>query len=258
MDFFESPVVRILKRIEIGSAIAVRLTKYTGKSSVFLHPKHFLYELPWYTNDLDRNDIVLDLGSGSGQSTIKTAQIAKKVVSIEIDENLLKLARRSAKLKSLSNIIFEKKNLEEKLSYKNSYFTKVIFLDVLEHLVNRDQILKEIRRVLKPKGILYLGVPNSETSWKRRQRKANICSFSDPDHKVEFSEKQIKELLKKHNFKILNFSYGKSDTPYRGLYDIIGAFSITLYRRISDWRQEKSKRSKKEASGFEIKAQKIN
>lgn len=241
-----------LKKIEIGSAIAVRLTKYTGKSETFIHPKHFLDSDPWYTKQIGKNDLVLDLGSGSGQSSIKTAKYCKKVVAVEINKNLIEIAKIEAKKRHIKNIEFKAGNLEKKLAFKNSTFDKIIFLDVLEHLVNRDQILSEIHRILKPNGILFVGVPNSQTSWKKLQRSVGISSYSDPDHKIEFSEENIRQLLKKNKFRITKFNYGKSDTPFRGIYDIIGAFSIPSYRKISDWRQAKGIRHPIEASGFEI------
>lgn len=247
----------LLKQLDLGSALAVRLTKLTGKSKTPLHPKHFLEQKPWFTHYLSKKDLVLDLGSGVGQNAIKSARLAKYVIGAEIDTNLIALASKSAKSKHLKNIKFEVADLERKLRYKDNSFDKIIFLDVLEHLRNRDQIMEESRRILKPDGILMVGVPNSQTSWKKFQRKAGICSFSDPDHKIEFSQIEIRYLLKKHRFEIINFEYGKYDTPLRGLFDIIGGFSISLYKKISEWRQKKVENAPKEASGFEIVAQNV-
>lgn len=244
--------ILFLKKIEIGSALAVRLTKYTGKSQVFIHPKHFLSEIPWYTKYLKKNDVVLDLGSGNGQSSIKASRFAKKVVGLEIDKELIKIAKKSAEIKKLTNVIFLESDLEGKLNFKDNSFDKIIFLDVLEHLIKRDQILREIKRIFKPGGVLFLGVPNNQTSWKKFQRSAGINSFSDPDHKIEFSEGEIKDLLKKHNFNIEKISYGAIDTPFRSFFDIIGAFSIPLYKKISTWRIKKAQKNHQEASGFEI------
>ena len=254
LNFLKRVYVLALKKIEIASAVAVRLTKYSGKSKTFIHPKHFLEENPWYTKYLDKNDIVLDLGCGNGQSIIKASKYCKKIVGIEIDPNLLKIADVSIKQKSIKNAILQKGNLEEKLLLKSRQFNKVFFLDVFEHLNNRDLILKEIKRVLKPKQALILGVPNSQTSWKKLQRSVGLSSFSDPDHKIEFSEKEIKSLLKRHGFKIISFNYGKYDTPLRGIYDVIGAIYLPAYKKITNWRQKKALKYSQEASGFEVVA----
>ena len=257
MKVLKKMVVLGLKQFDLGSALAVRLTKITGKSEMPIHPKHFLTQKPWFTKYLKKTDSVLDLGCGNGQSAIKVAKFAKKVIGVDIDNNLLKIAQKSASSLNIKNINFDKADLKKKLKFKSSYFDKVIFLDVLEHLNKRDQILKEIKRVLKPRGLLFIGVPNSQTAWKKFQRSAGLCSFSDLDHKIEFSEFEIRKLLQKHKFKIIHFGYGKYDTPLRGAIDILGGFSLDLYKKISDYRQKLTDKNPKEASGFEIIAPKI-
>lgn len=246
--------VLLLKKLEIGSAIAVRLTKYTGKSTVFIHPKHFLTQKPWYINSLKKGDVVLDLGSGNGQSAIKASRYVKKVVGLEIDNSLIDIAKKIVKLKNIKNIIFINANLEKKLDFKDNSFDKILFLDVLEHLINRDQILKEIKRILKPKGVLLIAVPNKDTSWKKLQKSVGINYYSDPDHKIEFAKRDIEILLRKHGFNIQGFSYAPVDTPFRGLYDIVGAFSVSVYKKISKFRTLKSQENPRDASGFEISA----
>lgn len=252
MKTLKKLTVILLKKIEIGSAIAVRLTKYTGKSKVYIHPKHFLTQSPWYSKYIKKSDMILDLGSGNGQSAIKVSKLCKKVIGLEIDKNLIEVAQKTAEDNKVKNVLFKKANLEEDLNLPSNYFNKVIFLDVLEHLVKRDKILKEIKRVLKPGGLLFLAVPNSQTSWKKLQRSVGINSYSDPDHKIEFSEKEIKNLLQKYKFSVEELSYSTVDTPLRGLYDVIGAFSPSIYKKISNWRRLKAQRFPLEASGFEI------
>ena len=249
-------LVIVLNKLDLASAIAVRLTKYTGKSKEFIHPKHLLSQKPWFTRYLGINDVVLDLGSGNGQNSIKAAKIANKVIGIEIDEDLLKIAQSIKKQKKVKNVEFTQGNLEDKLPYKNITFDKILFIDVLEHLNNRAQILNEVYRVLKPKGLIMIGVPNKETSWKKTQMSVGICSYSDPDHKIEFNESSIRELLSKHEFEIIQIGYDKYDTPFRGFYDVIGSLYLPLYKKISNWRKTKAQKNPQEASGFEIIAQK--
>lgn len=256
LKFLKKVYVLLLKKMDLGSAVAVRLTKYTGKSDEFVHPKHFLQEKPWFVRQINKNDVVLDLGSGNGQNAIKCAKVAKKVIGVEIDETLIKIAQNTAKHERLKNVSFQRTDLEKVLNFKNKSFNKTIFLDVLEHVANRKQILSEIRRTLKPKGILLLGVPNSNTSWKRFQRSVGVCSYSDPDHKIEFSESLIRKILSESRFKIIHLEYDSYDTPFRGFYDVLGGFYLPIYKKISLWRLQKAIRNPQEASGFRIVAQK--
>ena len=140
MKVLKKLFVSILKQADLGSAIAVRLTKLTGKSKVPIHPKHLLTEKPWFIKYIKKKDVVLDLGCGNGQNSIKAANIAKKVVGVEIDRNLIDIAKTSASDKKLKNIKFVKGDLEKELKFPQLSFDKVIFLDVFEHLNNRDKV----------------------------------------------------------------------------------------------------------------------
>ena len=61
-----------------------------------------------------------------------------------------------------SKIIFKKcSDLNiGKLPFKNEFFDVVTCLEVIEHLHNPDNLIKEIYRVLKPGGVLILSTPN--------------------------------------------------------------------------------------------------
>src|SRR3989344_8783983 len=122
MYLLKKSYVLLLKKIEIGSAIAVRLTKYTCKSKVFIHPKHFVNPSPWFTNYLQKKDLVLDLGSGNGQNAIKSSKYCKKVIGVEIDKSLIEIAQKLVHQKKIKNIKFQRGNLEEKLQFKNNSF----------------------------------------------------------------------------------------------------------------------------------------
>ena len=257
MKFLKKILIIALKQLDLGSAVAVRLTKLTGKSKVPIHPKHFLEKRPWFVKYIKKGDIVLDLGSGNGQNAIKSAKFAKKIIGLEFNESLLKIARDSVKAKRLKNVEFKKANLEDKIKLNDASVNKVIFLDVLEHLSNRQQALQEIKRVLKSRGLLLVSVPNSQTSWKKLQRSVGVCSFSDPDHKVEFTQKQIESLLEKFGFKTIYLGYSSFDTPLRGLIDILGGFSLTTYKFLTNLRIEAAQKNPQEASGFEIIAQSV-
>lgn len=254
-NYFKKPLVILLRQFDLGSALAVRLTQLTGKSKFPIHPKHLLNPSPWFISYIDKDDSILDLGCGNGQNSIKAAKIAQKVVGLDYDGNQLEIANKSAQSLRLKNLTFKKANLEESLELPNHSFDKVLLLDVLEHLYHRNEILREIRRVTKPGGVIFIGVPNSQTSWKKFIRSTGLNSFSDPDHKVEFSKTEIEKLLKAHKYKVLSFGYGKFDTPFRGIFDVVGSLSLSIYKKMDNWRFSKAQSKPQETSGFEIVCQ---
>ncbi|MHB8065203.1 MAG: SAM-dependent methyltransferase, partial [Ruminiclostridium sp.] len=64
-----------------------------------------------------------------------------------------------------------------------------------------DQVLKEIRRVLKPKGTLILGDPTAPFEWYLKFLNRAIQWSNSGDYRI-YGKKEIQELLLKHGFKV--------------------------------------------------------
>src|SRR3990170_416414 len=109
MEQIKKLLVVLLKNLEVGSAIAVRLTKFTGKAKQPIHPKHLVTNKLWFDSYFKKQDVVLDLGCGNGQNTHKASKFVKRVVGVDYDEFSLNIARKTAKTK---NVDFKKLNLE--------------------------------------------------------------------------------------------------------------------------------------------------
>lgn len=242
-------IVRLLKNLEWGSALACRLTQLTGKASVPTHPKHLvdfgqLFYLPY----LKKTDRVLDLGCHAGEHSFKAAPKVKQVIGIDI--NLLPHGRCP------NNVKFQAGDLEKKLPFPGKSFHKVFLFAVLEHIRRHHQLLQEIRRVLKPRGQLFISVPNKNTAWKKLQRQSGLVGFSDPDHKLEFSRNQIINFLKRHQFSIIDLQITALDTPLAGLIDFVGGLSLTLYKILMRWKINQGKLHPENTVGFLIVVQK--
>jgi 2-polyprenyl-3-methyl-5-hydroxy-6-metoxy-1,4-benzoquinol methylase len=246
-----------LKKTELLSAVACRVVQLTGKHPERIHPKHLLrVREPWYLNYLNKNDLVLDLGCNNGQHSLQVAAKVKHLWGIDYDQKMLAIAKREANRKKVQNVSFCSGNLEKKLLFKKNTFNVILFLDVFEHLYGRNQILNEVYRVLKPGGMLLFAVPNSNTRWKQIQKYAGISYYSDPDHKIEFTQKQIVGILEKHKFQVSQVFPVTLDTPLVGFIDLLGSLSLSLYRLVSIWRRNMALRYPKESIGFEIAARK--
>lgn len=127
--------------------------------------------------------LMLDLGCGLGD------MLAFRPNSVGADINPLNV-------EFCLNMGFEvylmKRN---KLPFNNQTFDSVLLDNVLEHIKDPDLLLKEIRRVLKPKGVLLIGVPGV---WGYKE---------DLDHKTFYDESALKKLAKKNYFKPNRFIY---------------------------------------------------
>ena len=115
----------------------------------------------------------------------------RNIVSGDINKkNLIKSKKILPELK------FVFLDAQKKFPFADKIFDKIIFTEVLEHLKDEEITLKEIKRVLKEKGELILSVP------KRRWFNEMFSPVTRLQHKREYTEKSIKEVLEKNNFKV--------------------------------------------------------
>lgn len=49
---------------------------------------------------------------------------------------------------------------EDDLPFDDNYSDLVVALEILEHLFDPDHVVKEIKRVLRPNGLLIISIPN--------------------------------------------------------------------------------------------------
>ena len=81
------------------------------------------------------------------------------------------------------------------IPFDDKSFDSVLLDNVLEHIESPSLLFKEIRRVLKPDGLLLIGVPG-EKGFR-----------SDDDHKIFYEEKILQVLAKKNQFNTDQFFY---------------------------------------------------
>lgn len=98
---------------------------------------------------------VLEVGCGAGQfiRAIKKLHPEWECTGTDISEQALALATESDK-----NVEFVKQGLVS-LPFEDDKFAAVLVYDVLEHVTDPAGLLKEIKRVLQPGGVLYCFVP---------------------------------------------------------------------------------------------------
>ena len=233
--------------------LAIRLTKWTGKSREYVHPKHLLgdtQEHYWYLEYVAPGAALLDVGCGNGMHTLKAARRCARIAGVDADLASLGVGLRTSRRLGVTNVGFVASNVEEGLPVADARFDTVLCLDLLEHVHKRDLVLAEIRRVLKPSGVLLLGVPNRATAWKRRLERAGLFAYSDPDHKIEYTLDELRDELGRNGFTIQRLHPSVFDMPFVGLIDIVGGISLPLYRRLTRLRTRLARKYPEENAGF--------
>jgi 2-polyprenyl-3-methyl-5-hydroxy-6-metoxy-1,4-benzoquinol methylase len=113
---------------------------------------HFL--LKWIGEDYLKNKRVLEIGSGSGHLARIIAQQAKSVTIVELNKSLNKELLPEENI----NLISEDYKYDESMGL----FDLAICRQVIEHIPNPINFIKEINNCLKPDGHAYLEVPTAD------------------------------------------------------------------------------------------------
>lgn len=177
---------------------------------------------------------ILDVGCGDGSvlCILRQKNIVDETLCVEIDETSLSKVREK-------NITAYRVDVNcEKIPLPDSYVDAVLSLDVVEHIINLDNFFLEIKRVLKPNGILILSTPNIQfiyyiirlilghgpkTSW------GDSVSYYGSDlydhgHVHYFTANDLSKLLKKYNFEIIDI---------RGTYNVSRRFLSKIMKLAS-------------------------
>ena len=116
---------------------------------------------------------------------------------IDVDEKSLKEAREVG-LKVI------KQDLDEGLPFPKNFFDYVIAGEIIEHLINPENLVKEAKRVLKDNGVFIGSTPNA-FSWRRRLEVLFGFLRYEPtttEHIRFFNLSSLKKLLNRHFDKV--------------------------------------------------------
>jgi SAM-dependent methyltransferase len=101
---------------------------------------------------------VLDLGSGKGGFLIEAAKHGAHAVGLELSEEYIQKANARAEEVGVS--ISVQQGRAEKMPFSDETFDFINMCEVIEHVDDPEQTLREVRRVLKKSGQVYISVPN--------------------------------------------------------------------------------------------------
>lgn len=158
-----------------------------------------------------KNDKVLELGCGNGKLWLKNKEKIKKNLNIilsDFSKSMIKSAKNN--LKQI-NMDFEYKEINaEKIPYKDETFDVIIAEHMIYFVSNIEKALKEIKRVLKPNGKLYITTNSKNTMYELNElceRFAPNSGLSNNGLSERFNLEEGEKLLKKYfnnvNLKVL-------------------------------------------------------
>ena len=242
----------------------IELKRYEKRAKKLLNNKTFNspYKNPSYLNipykyyfsifqNLNKSSKLLEIGSGVGQNTLQLLDMSFNVCATDISPTSIKIMKKKfSRYKNFSSKIADMENLP----FRKNYFDIVCSAGSLSY-GNNELVMKEIFRVLRPKGTVVI-VDSLNTNFIYRiNRYLNYLKGGRSKNTLKFMPNTI--LIDNY---IKKFGYGK--TKFFGcitwVFPLLDIFlSDSLIVKISNWIDYKLK-IKKSAFKFVLILKKLN
>lgn len=165
-----------------------------------IHPKHRLMNYhKFFVDNVDKDDVVLDVGCGNGALSYDVAKKAKKVVGIDLNEKNISFAKERY---SKENIQYICGDVLKDLP--NEKFDVIIMSNVLEHIENRVEFLGRMREKAAK---FLIRVPMINRDWITLYKKEMGMDYRlDKGHFVEYTLESFEEELRRAGLKNKDYS----------------------------------------------------
>ncbi len=118
---------------------------------------------------------ILDLGCGTGRHLLFLLKKGFEVYGLDGSPNGLKIAKNWLAEENLSSELTCQK-IEHEFPYKDGFFDAVISIQVIHHNLLKDIIftVDEIKRTLKPEGLIFLTFPLLQGFYVKKQNMQKV------------------------------------------------------------------------------------
>jgi len=173
-----------------------------------------------WASSLVKDKRVLDLASGEGYGAALLARHASSVCGVDIAEDVI---RHAAEKYTRPNLQFLKGSITRVPLSENHSFDVIVCFEAIEHIKDHDELLQEIKRLLKPSGLCLVSTPNKEI-YSGGQEPPN------PFHVKELNFEEFNSLLNRY---FSSVSYlGQHVHPVSSMWPLMRGSILSVLRSI--------------------------
>lgn len=155
---------------------------------------------------------LLDVGCGSGEAIAGLSEIGWQCTGVEVSEEAVAAARTAGLDVRLGDL--------RGADFDDSSFDVVRFWHALEHLRSPKAELAETRRILRPGGLVLIGVPNFASLLSRLVREQWFY-LDVPRHLWHFERGTLARLLTEAGFRVEDVRLASTSSPILGTVDFL-------------------------------------
>lgn len=150
-----------------------------------------------YFERFRKNNNIIDVGCGDGYFLDEAKKRGWNVYGTEYMDSKVEFCRQKGI--NMSQGILDPKN------YAPDFFDVIVSIEVIEHINNAREEIKNFHRMVRPGGIVYLTTPHYNSLSRRMFRgKWNIIDY--PSHLSYYTKKTLKRLFNDSGFSLVRFA----------------------------------------------------
>ncbi|MGQ9592123.1 MAG: class I SAM-dependent methyltransferase, partial [Planctomycetota bacterium] len=132
-----------------------------------------------------RGALGLDVGCGEGVMLRMASAAGAEMVGVDLTRTALRLALALCREAGLQSTVLRCD--AKSLPFPSETFRFAVCLEVIEHVPDPDALLRELHRVLRPRGVVVLSTPVAEETG----------ALQDPYHVREFRPEEIRAIAER-------------------------------------------------------------
>lgn len=159
---------------------------------------------------------ILDVGCGDGFHLRLLQKYGKKswlLEGIDLDQRAVRMAEKAGLKVHLGSV--------EELNLPENTYDFAFMIQTIEHVEKPDEILRAVKRILKPKGKLVIVTDNTDSIDFRLFKKSYWGGYHFPRHWNLFNRKSLTKLAEKVGFEVADLTTQVS--PVNWVYSIHNA-----------------------------------